>query len=263
MQIELKPFQVRAAKQMADRYSYFAGHPYRPAYKGKLPRPFYQALSAITGAGKTPVLAEAVTLMRMHMGVEPIVFWMSKAKSVVQQTYTNFSSGGKYAEIVDNFRVIRAAQLEPSLIADGGSPLIVLATTGLFNNKEQADGALNIYKKDQDLFGDQSPWERLIARDAGGVRRPLVIVYDEGHNLSEQQTQILAELEPEAYLLASATLKLPANFAKSVLAPQERWVEEAGEEASVSSWRWITRASQTPRRSPSPPWTATRSSRPS
>lgn len=230
MQIELKPFQVRAAKQIADRYAYFAGHPYRPRYKGTLPRPFYQALSAITGAGKTPVLAEAVTLMRMHMGVEPIVFWMSKAKSVVQQTYTNFSSGGKYTEIVDAFRVIRAGQLEPTLIADGGSPLIVLATTGLFNNKEQADGALNIYKKDQDLFGDQSPWERLIARDAGGVRRPLIIVYDEGHNLSEQQTQILAELEPEAYLLASATLKLPAIFAKTVLAPQKDWVEEAGEE---------------------------------
>lgn len=231
MQIELKPFQVRAAKQIADRYSFFAGHPYRPKFKGTLPRPFYQALAAITGAGKTPVLAEAVTLMRLHMGVEPIVFWMSKAKSVVQQTYTNFASGGKYAEIVDTFRVIRASQLEPSLIADGSSPLIVLATTGLFNNKDQADGALNIYKKDQDLFGEQSPWERLIARDANGIRRPLIIVYDEGHNLSEQQTQILAELEPDAYLLASATLKLPANFAKTVLAPQEGWVEEAGSEA--------------------------------
>ncbi|MCF8839703.1 DEAD/DEAH box helicase family protein [Xanthomonas campestris pv. campestris] len=232
MQIELKPFQVRAAQQIADRYAFFAGHSYRPTYKGKLPRPFYQALSAITGAGKTPVLAEAVTLMRMYMEVEPIVFWMSKAKSVVQQTYTNFSGGGKYAEIVDDFRVIRAGQLEPNLIADGSSPLIVLATTGLFNNKEQADGALNIYKKDQDLFGNQSPWDRLIARDAGGVRRPLIIVYDEGHNLSEQQTHILAELEPEAYLLASATLKLPANFAKMVLAPQESWVEEASEDAS-------------------------------
>ncbi len=230
MQIELKPFQVRAAKQIADRYAYFAGHAYRPTYKGSLPRPFYQALSAITGAGKTPVLAEAVTLMRLHMDVEPIVFWMSKAKSVVQQTYTNFSSGGKYAEIVDAFRVIRAGQLEPGLTADGTTPLIVMATTGLFNNKEQADGALNIYKKDQDLFGDQSPWERLIARDAGGVRRPLIIVYDEGHNLSEQQTKILAELEPEAYLLASATLKLPANFAKTVLVPQEGWVEEAADE---------------------------------
>ncbi|WP_313224644.1 DEAD/DEAH box helicase family protein [Stutzerimonas nitrititolerans] len=232
MQIELKPFQASAANQIADRYAFFAGHPYRPVYKGRLPRPFYQALSAITGAGKTPILAQAVSLMRMHMDVEPIIFWMSKAKSVVQQTYTNFSSGGKYSDIVDEFRVIRAGQLEPNLISDGSTPLMVLATTGLFNNKEQADGALNIYKKDQDLFGDKSPWERLIARDAGGVRRPLIIVYDEGHNLSEQQTQILAELEPEAYLLASATLKLPVNFAKTVVFPQEGWVEEASEDAA-------------------------------
>ncbi|MEB3782380.1 DEAD/DEAH box helicase family protein [Pseudomonas paracarnis] len=231
MQIELKPFQINSARLISDRYAYFANHQYRPVYKGKLLRPFYQALSAITGAGKTPVLAEAVSLMRMHMKAEPIVFWMSKARSVVEQTYLNFSAGGKYSEIIDEFRVIRASQLEPSIIADGSLPLIVLATTGLFNNKEQADGALNIYKKDQDLFGDQSAWERLIQRDADGVRRPLIIVYDEGHNLSDQQTQILAELEPEAYLLASATLKLPANFAKSVLAPIDRWVDEAGEES--------------------------------
>src|SRR5690606_24909489 len=193
--------------------------PYRPNYKGKLPRPYYQALSAITGAGKTPILAEAVALMRMHMSAEPIIFWMSKAKSVVQQTYNNFSSGGKYFGIVEGFRVIRAGQLEPSIISAGSTPLIVMATTGLFNNKEQADGALNIYKRDKDLFGDKSPWERLIERDAAGVRRPLIIVYDEGHNLSDQQTAILAELEPEAYLLASATMKLPVQFNKTVLLP--------------------------------------------
>nr|WP_314638252.1 DEAD/DEAH box helicase family protein [uncultured Pseudomonas sp.] len=235
MQIDLKPFQVRAAKKMADRYAYFAKHPYRPTYKGKLQRPFYQALSAITGAGKTPVLAEAVALMRMHMGVEPIVFWMSKAKSVVQQTYNNFSNGGKYAGIVDDFRIIRAGQLEPQIIADGNSPLIIMATTGLFNNKEQADGALNIYKRDQDLFGDHSPWDRLIEREANGVRRPLIIVYDESHNLSDQQTSILAELEAEAFLLASATMKLPAHFAKTILNPLSSWVDEAGEESEAIS----------------------------
>ncbi len=229
--LELKPFQIRAAKQIAERYSAFDSHPHRPLHKGTKPRPFYQALSAITGAGKTPILAEAVALMRLHFKAEPIVFWMSKARSVVQQTYTNFSDGGKYAVIVEDFSVIRARDLEPHIIADGSMPLIVMATTGLFNNKEQADGALNIYKRDEDLFGDKSPWDRLIERDAGGVRRPLIIVYDEGHNLSDQQTAILAELEPDTYLLASATLKLPANFAKSVLNPMVQWVEETADEA--------------------------------
>jgi type III restriction enzyme len=229
--LELKVFQSKAANQIASRYAFFANHVDRPR-KGNKPRPFFQALSALTGAGKTPVLAEAVAQMRAHFACEPIVFWMSKAKSVVAQTYTNFSGGGKYSEIIDGFRVINIAQLNPQLIADGGTPLMVIATTGLFNNKDQAAGALNIYKRDEDLFGNQSPWERLIDRSADGKRRPLIIVYDEGHNLSEQQTDILSELEPDAYLLASATLKLPDNFSKSIVQPIRLWVEEAGSDAS-------------------------------
>ncbi|EOI6868375.1 TPA: hypothetical protein ACPZMQ_004439 [Yersinia enterocolitica] len=93
---ELKVFQADAAKTIVDRYAFFAGHPYRPS-KGPKPRPFFQALSALTGAGKTPVLAQAVTLLRSHFSSEPIIFWMSKAKSVVAQTYSNFSAGGKYS----------------------------------------------------------------------------------------------------------------------------------------------------------------------
>ena len=57
-------------------------------------------------------------LMRAHFGTEPIVLWMSKAKSVVAQTYTNFSAGGKYSEIVDGFRVINIQNLSPA--ADHG-----------------------------------------------------------------------------------------------------------------------------------------------
>ena len=224
--LELKRFQSNCAKSMADRYTFFANHPDRPR-KGKKPRPFFQALSALTGAGKTPILAQAVALMSAHFGGEPIVLWMSKAKSVVAQTYTNFSGGGKYSEIIDGFRVINIQDLTPNLISDSSTPLLLMTTTGLFNNKDQSEGALNIYKKDNDLFGKQSPWERLIERADNGKRRPLLIVYDEGHNLSPEQTELLAELEPDAYLLASATLKLPSNFQKSVIQPIRLWVEEA------------------------------------
>jgi type III restriction enzyme len=80
--LELKVFQSDSAKSMADRYAFFANHPDRPR-KGSKARPFFQALSALTGAGKTPILAQAVALMRAHFGTEPIVLWMSKAKSVV------------------------------------------------------------------------------------------------------------------------------------------------------------------------------------
>ena len=223
--LELKVFQSESAKLIADRYALFANHPDRPR-KGSKPRPFFQALSALTGAGKTPILAQAVSLMRGHFGTEPIVLWMSKARSVVAQTYANFS-GGKYSELVDGFRVINIQNINPELIADGTTPLLLMTTTGLFNNKEQSDGALNIYKKDNDLFGDKSPWERLIERFDGTKRRPMIIVYDEGHNLSDQQTELLSELEPNAYLLASATLKLPANFQKSLIQPIKLWVEES------------------------------------
>jgi type III restriction enzyme len=223
--LELKSFQSESASLIAARYSYFANHIDRPM-KGNKPRPFFQALSALTGAGKTPILAEAVAQMRSHFSSEPIIFWMSKTKSVVAQTYTNFSAGGKYSGIIEDFRVINVPQLTPAVIEDGSTALIVMATTGLFNNKDQSEGALNIYKQDADLFGDKSPWERLKERKDGNRRRPLLIVYDEGHNLSEQQTEILAELEPDAYLLASATLKLPANFHKSVIHHITGWVDE-------------------------------------
>jgi type III restriction enzyme len=232
MLLELKPFQIKAAQLISNRYSFFTNHPDRPYINARKPRPFYQALSAITGSGKTPILAEAVSLMRLTMPLQPIVFWMSRARSVVGQTFNNFDAGGKYSSIIEGFEVLRAGELEPNIIADGTKGLIVLATTGLFNNKEQSDGKLNIYKRDQDLFGEASPWERLIARDTGSGRRPLVIVYDEGHNLSDQQTSILAELEPDAYLLASATLQLPTSFAKAVLNPVLDWVSESERDPS-------------------------------
>lgn len=232
---DLKVFQSESAALMTARYAYFANHPERPWKGKKAPRPFFQALSALTGAGKTPILAEAVSRMRAHLASEPIIFWMSKAKSVVAQTYTNFSTGGKYRSLVEDFRVVNVSQLTPHYIADDSTPLIILATTGLFNNKEQSEGALNIYKQDADLFGNESPWERLISRRAGGQRRPLFIVYDEGHNLSEQQSDILAELEPEAYLLASATLRLPDSFNKSVIQHLVGWFEELTDKASLGA----------------------------
>lgn len=224
--LKLKAFQAESAKLLVDRYAFFANHPYRPTHKGR-PRPFFQGLSALTGAGKTPILAQAVALMRAHFEAQPIVFWMSKARSVVGQTYNNFSAGGKYSELLEGFRVITVPQLTPKLIEDGTSPLLVMATTGLFNNKDQAEGSLNIYQKDEDQFGEKSAWDRLRERLHDGKRRPLLIVYDEGHNLSEQQTDILSELDPDAYLLASATLRLPENFNKNVVRPFEGWKEQA------------------------------------
>ena len=36
------------------------------------------------------------------------------------------------------------------LIKDSANPLLLLTTTGLFNNRDQSDGALHIYQNDND-----------------------------------------------------------------------------------------------------------------
>ena len=226
--IELKTFQGDAARLIADRYALF--NKFRPHRLDGRPRPFFQALSALTGSGKTPILAQAVSLLRAHYSVEPIILWMSKARSVVGQTLTNFSPGGKYHEILEGFRVEAIQDMEPNMLADGSMPLILMTTTGVFNNKDQVAGHLKIYKPDEDMFGNSSPWERLKERTTFDLRRrPLIIVYDEGHNLSEQQSQILHELDADAYLLASATMMLPEGFQKAVVKHILNWVEEVGD----------------------------------
>ncbi|MEC5414764.1 hypothetical protein [Aurantimonas sp. C2-4-R8] len=49
-----------------------------------------------------------------------------------------------------------------------------------------------------------------------GKRRPLIIVYDEGHNLTDQQTDLLLELEPQALLVASATLRTAPKLMRMI-----------------------------------------------
>lgn len=137
---DLKVFQSESAALLAARYAYFANHPERPWKGKKAPRPFFQALSALTGAGKTPILADVVTRMRVHLTSEPIIFWMSKAKSVVAQTYTNFSAGGKYSSLLEDFRVVNVSQLTPHCISDGSTPLIIMATTDTWELRARCAG---------------------------------------------------------------------------------------------------------------------------
>src|SRR4051794_26588225 len=101
--IELKPFQREASDTIVRRYHELVSDPKRPMVYAGWPVPFYQALSALTGAGKTPILADAVAQIRASMSGEPIVLWISKAKAVVEQTAANFQGGGKYAHLIEGF----------------------------------------------------------------------------------------------------------------------------------------------------------------
>jgi len=229
--IELFPFQVRASQQIATRFVELLGDDDRPAERRNWLVPFYQALSALTGAGKTPILADAVAQMRAHVPVEPIVLWISKAKAVVDQTFANFDVGGKYNHLLEGYLVGYLSDLTPERIAAGTAPQIVLATVGTFNQSDKGDGTLRVHKPAQDK-GREPLWEMLTSRlTTDQHRRPLFIVYDEGHNLSDQQTELLLELRPDAMLLASATLEIPARLSRLI----QRLADHKGDDFLVTS----------------------------
>ena len=223
-QIELLTFQVRASQQIVNRYLKLVGDADRPTFTAKRPVPYYQALSALTGAGKTPILAAAVSQMRMTMAMEPIVLWLSKGKAVIDQTFANFEAGGKYRHLIDRFEVRYLNEMTPQAIDDGGTAFLALATVGTFNQKDKADGTLTIHKVRDDSNDAQSLWSSLTSRQTpDGQRRPLIIVYDEGHNLSDGQVDLLLELEPEAFLVASATMRTPGKLGHVI-----DWLKHAG-----------------------------------
>ncbi len=212
--ISLLPFQIDAATTLADRYRSFITDPERPAKRGYGPLPFYQTLQALTGSGKTPILADSVSQMRTVDAVEPVVLWISKAKVVVEQTLANFADGGKYHHLIDRFTTTALPDAVPADIEEASQGLILLGTVGTFNSKERGDR--RIFEVQQDK-GGLSLWDALIHRETTeGRKRPLFIVYDEGHNLTDQQTDLLLELRPEAMVVATATPRLSGNLAEIV-----------------------------------------------
>src|ERR1700733_507287 len=215
--IELFGFQRLAADTIADRY---ADYWQNPALTGRqrAPRalPFFQSLASITASGKTVILAAAVADIAVGLPVKPIVLWISRGKVVVEQSYANLADGGKYRHLLGPADVHPLANYDKTTVTLTSKPLVYFATVGTFNQKDKEEGSRLIYKCDIDNT-DQSTWDSLKERlDQDRHRRPLIIVYDEAHNLSDQQTDLLLELEPQALLLASATMRLPARLASEM-----------------------------------------------
>lgn len=211
--MDLFQFQEVAAATVSDRFIEYLDDPPQ-AGTAKHPRtvPFFQALSALTGSGKTLILAQSVSQTAATMGVAPIVLWLSRGKVVVRQAFANLSAGGKYHHLLDDITVLPLAEYNPMDVAESTSGFLYFATVGTFNQKDKEKGSLTIFQSDIDTT-ETSIWDALKVRvDANGFRRPLLIVYDEGHNLSDQQTELLLELGPDGFLLASATMRLPARL---------------------------------------------------
>ncbi|BCW86476.1 hypothetical protein NicSoilE8_41490 (plasmid) [Arthrobacter sp. NicSoilE8] len=215
--INLFPFQEEAAAQVADRYlDYLEDPPQTGTVKRPRAVPFFQALSALTGAGKTAILGRAVSQMAAAAPQAPIVLWLSKGRVVVRQSLANLSKGGKYHHLLDEMDVITLDRYTAAKSAEAPGALLCFATVGTFNQKDKELSSLNVFSTDFDDT-ETSIWESLKVRlDAKGKKRPLFVVYDEAHNFSDQQANLLMELQPDAFLLASATMKLPSRIGREL-----------------------------------------------
>lgn len=216
MSFELLPFQTAASDQIAHRYDLLATSPRRPMEYEGWHTPFYQALASLTGSGKTPILADAVAQVRSLMTSEPIVLWVSKAKAVVDQTFTNLEPGGKYEALIEGFTVTYLSDLTEAEIQDDTQPIVALSTVGVFSINENSELTRRIHRPDED--NNREPiWKMLTGRQArSGKRRPLIVVYDEAQNLTNPQTERLFELEPNVILVASATMKTPEKLGRMI-----------------------------------------------
>lgn len=236
MTLELFQFQRIAASQIADRCIDYVTNPVTTGRKNNLRTvPFYQALSSITGSGKTAILAEAVNEIATASPIAPVILWLSKGKVVVRQSYANLDAGGRYRHLLGGASVNLLSEYHPADVEVAMEPLIYFATVGTFNQRDRENGTLKIFRAEIDTT-QTNTWEALKVRATSDEkRRPLVIVYDEAQNLTDQQTDLLLELEPDAFLLASATLRFPARFSSEVIEPLLANFDESELVTSISS----------------------------
>lgn len=236
--MELFPFQDEASSQIAQRFSEYVQDPLM--VDRTRPVPFFQLLVAITGSGKTLVLADAITQMQASLPVQPVVLWLSKARVVVWQTYAGLSTG-KYAENIPGFNVKPLLELAPSHMEDAATPLLLLATVGKIARRDVEAGDRRVFQVQLDL-ADESLWNLLKRRRLpSGQRRPLIVIYDEGQNLADLQTERLLELAPDAIVSASATPSVPEalGWVLSRLRTDKSW-NDASFRTTVSSREVVT-----------------------
>lgn len=194
---DLKPFQLRAAAELATLIAEYPSERFRryDPNTGEL-LPFLCRLQAITGAGKTPILCKVAQIIGRG-----IILWTTNRGAIVSQTLTNLQAYGKYGELLPKGTSVRlinslsAADWE-GLVEQTDGLTILLSTVASFNRD---DDKLKLHQR---LPDGSTPWEML---GRTNKRRPLYIFYDEGHGATEKQFIKLRELSPKAFLLASAS----------------------------------------------------------
>lgn len=204
---KLKPFQLTAADDLAQMLANYPNPPFTRWYNPATgqPYPFLGRLKAITGSGKTPMLALAASTLG-----DAIVLWTTNRGAVISQTAANLSAGGRYADLLpEGAQVFDLSSLSGAdwgeIVSARSGLTIILSTVAAYN---QDGDKLKIHQS----RGDTSYWEMLAGRGPEGRRRELYVFYDEGHGATERQFRKLTELDPRAIVLASAS-PLPDDLA--------------------------------------------------
>lgn len=199
MTLTLLDFQQEAAERIvASTLAYFTAGQDRLSGRAV---PYVGQLKAVTGAGKTPILATAVGKLS-----PAIVLWTTKFGSVVDQTFANLRPGGKYHHLLGNgfVEIIKFSDLSSSTewrrILDRTDGLTILISTVAAWNSSEKDDRLNVHRVNQD-WGNMSRWDQLRTER----KRPLHVVYDEAHNTTSEQIELLDDLDPTGFYVASAS----------------------------------------------------------
>lgn len=167
--------------------------------------PLLGQLKAITGAGKTPILASVVG------GVGPaIVFWTTKSRIVVQQTAEKLRT--VYAPLLPEDVVILEEMPTPDqwrdLFEQETGVTIWARTVASWNEPDEErrgddDARLSLHRPAPDIGDDRTLWDQLA--NVSARHRPLWVVYDEGHGQTTVQLDQLLNLTPMGIIAASAT----------------------------------------------------------
>ncbi|CAG8805817.1 17252_t:CDS:2, partial [Racocetra persica] len=102
----------------------------------EIPVPFIQILDALTGSGKTVILAKTAGEISKLSPLKPIILWLSKASVVVEQSFNNLTSGGKYHHLLGKSEVIMLSEYQERLLEENET-LVLFATVGTFNQKDK------------------------------------------------------------------------------------------------------------------------------
>ena len=215
--LELLDFQQASVDKLVETaFTYFSGTPDKIGGRSV---PFVGQLKAVTGAGKTPILASTVGRL-----APSIILWTTKYGSVVDQTFTNLTTGGKYHHLLGNgsIEIIRFADI-PSYAAwqrilEQETGLTILISTVAAWNSAEKDERLNVHRVHAD-WGDKTRWDQLKTLRS----RPLWVVYDEAHNTTTEQVELLDDLDPTGFFIASASpVKGKLQYYLTMLPPEQR-----------------------------------------